>query len=308
MRYPKRIRIRVPASTSNLGPGYDTLGLALALHNEFIFESDDCADEILVEGEGRGAIPTDSTNRTRRAFVAAYARTTQSGCQGIRITQNNAVPLQRGLGGSATAVVAGTLAGLVFSGHDPSESEVLDLAIRLETHPDNITPCLVGGATVSVLDGPHVKYVRVTPPSELTTVMFIPDKSLDTDAARRVVPEQFSREDTVFNIRGAAMVIAALATGRLEHLGLAMRDRLHQPYREQLLPWMTVVFNAALEAGSPGVALSGAGSGVFAFAHRQDRMRIADSMEAAAGQKGIRGYCLHLEIDNEGARIEELSY
>ena len=151
-----------------------------------------------------------------------------------------------------------------------------------------------------MIDGSHVTYTRVIPPSELTTVTLIPDRPLLTGEARKVVPQTFSRDDMIFNIRGAGMIMAALATGQLEYLALAMRDRLHQPYRAPLLPGMVEIFQAALDAGSPGVALSGAGSGIFSFAYAH---AIGEAMKVAAAGFGMDAYNLYLPVDNDGLQI-----
>jgi len=303
---PKCVEINVPCSTSNLGPGYDSIGLALALSNGFLFERIDSGVEITVQGEGAQILERGVQNRTYRAFRAVFEGIGREP-PGVKIVQKNSVPLARGLGGSATAVLAGTTAAYLFAGVGLETSRILDQSSVIETHPDNLTPSLVGGLTVSVVDNGHIAYVKVTPPSELTTVTLVPDRPLETSSARRVVPKQFSREDMIFNIRGAGMVMAALATGNLESLALAMRDRLHQPYRAPLLLGMMAIFQAALAAGSPGVALSGGGSGIFAFAYHHNAEAIGEAMKAEAAKHGMGGYVLHLPIDNRGMHVVSVS-
>ena len=306
MEPPKRVEISVPGSTSNLGPGYDSIGLALELSNEFLFDRIDSGVEITIQGEGAEILERGSENRTYRAFRTAFEGLGREP-PGVKIVQKNSVPLARGLGGSATAVLAGTTAAYLFAGVGLETSRILDQSSVIETHPDNLTPSLVGGLTISVVDEGHIAYVKVTPPSELTTVTLIPDRPLETGETRRVVPMQFSREDMIFNIRGAGMIMAALSTGNLESLALAMRDRLHQPYRVPLLPGMTAIFEAALDAGSPGVALSGAGSGIFAFAYHHDAKAIGEAMKVEAAKHGMGSYVLHLPIDNRGMRVVSVS-
>ena len=303
---PRQARIRVPASTSNLGPGFDAIGLAVGLCNEFLFERLDSGVEIFIEGEGASVLNCGDENRTYRAFQAACQAIGRA-TPGVRIRQHNAIPLARGLGGSATAVLAGTMAAFLFHEREPKTSLILDQSFTIEDHPDNITPSLVGGLTVSASDNGHLAYVKAIPPHDLTTVTLIPDRDLGTRAARQVVPQQFSRDDMIFSVRGAGMIMAALATGQLTHLSLAMRDRLHQPYRAPLLPGMMEIFQAALDAGSPGVALSGAGSGIFAFAYARNERAIGKAMEKTAARFGMESYSLYLPIDNEGARIDEVS-
>jgi homoserine kinase len=280
--------------------------LAVELYNEFLFERIDAELEIILEGEGQRVLERGPDSRTYRAFKAAYQAVGRQP-PGVRIVQHNGIPLARGLGGSATAVLAGTLAAFLFAGDEPDLSRVLDQSFTFETHPDNLTPSLVGGLTVSVDDGGHVVYVKVIPQPELTTVTLIPDRPLETGAARQVVPTRFSREDAIFNIRGSGMIMAALATGQLEHLALAMKDRLHQPYRVPLLPGMMAIFQAALDAGSPGVALSGAGSGIFAFAYAHNAQAIGEAMKACAARYDMDAYNLYLPIDNDGLQIVDVS-
>ena len=165
----------------------------------------------------------------------------------------------------------------------------------------------MGGLTVSTVADQHVAYVKIIPPARLTTVTLIPDRGLETGLARQVVPQQFSREDMIFNIRGSGMIMAALASDQLENLALAMRDRLHQPYRIPLLPGMDEIFQAALDAGSPGVALSGAGSGIFAFAYAHNAEAIGEAMKAATARFGINAYNLYLPIDNHGVQVLDVS-
>jgi homoserine kinase len=303
---PRRVALRAPASTSNLGPGFDSIGLAVQLYNEFLFERIESGLEIIIEGEGAGAIEQGLDNRTYRSFRAA-SQALGAETPAVRITQHNAIPLARGLGGSGTAVLAGVIAAFLFAGVEPQTERVLDLAFTIETHPDNLNPSLVGGLTVSTVADGHVAYVKIIPPARLTTVTLIPDRGLETGLARQVVPQQFSRDDMIFNIRGSGMIMAALASDQLEHLALAMRDRLHQPYRIPLLPGMNEIFEAALNAGSPGVALSGAGSGIFAFAYAHNAEAVGEAMKAAAARFRIDAYALHLPIDNQGMQILDIS-
>ena len=303
---PERIELRVPASTSNLGPGFDAIGLAVGLYNEFLFERREAGLEIIIEGEGETVLGHGSQNLTHRAFQAVRENS-DNPVSGLRIIQHNTIPLARGLGGSGTAVLAGTIAAFLFTGIEPETSRILDQSFTIETHPDNITPSLVGGLTVSLVDDNHVNYVKVIPPSNLTTVILIPDRGLDTGEARRAVPRQFSREDIILNIRGAGAIMAALATGQLENLALAMRDRLHQPYRSPLMPGIKDIFEVALKAGSPGVALSGAGSGIFAFAYPHNEKAIGEAMKGAALRSGINAYSLYLPVDVDGVKTVSLS-
>lgn len=300
-----RIRLKVPGSTSNLGPGFDCIGLSVGLYNEFLFERTESGLEISFNGEGADVLSKGESRTYRSLALACSALEVDT--PGVRIIQHNAVPLARGLGGSATAVLAGIVAGYLFAGQDWTPSVVLDLAGQIENHPDNLTPSLVGGLTTSLLIDGHAPFVKIVPPADLTAVLLIPDRGMDTPSARQVLPKDYSRQDMVFNLRGTAMIMAALASNQLDHLALAMRDCLHQPYRAPLLPGMMEIIAAAEDAGSPGAALSGAGSGIFAFAHKESERRIGEAMEATAASHGLGSYCLYLPIDNTGLQVLEAS-
>ncbi len=299
----QRVHLRIPASTSNLGPGFDCIGLALALYNEFQFERLPRTEvEIILGGEGAESLPADPSNRAYQAFLFT-CRAIGIEPPGVRILQHNHIPLARGLGGSGTAVLAGVIAALLFSGEDPAPQRVLDLAFALEQHPDNITPSLVGGLTISHVADGHVYYVKIDPPAGIVGVVLIPEQGMDTALARAVLPQSYTREDVIFSIRGASMLVAALATGQMEHLALAMQDRLHQPQRTALIPAMPAVFEAALAAGALGVALSGAGSGIFALADEEAAQRVATAMEERAEQLGWPARARILVLEHSGTRI-----
>lgn len=300
-------KIRIPCSTSNLGPGFDAIGLALQLYNTFTFERLSDGLEITIEGEGAGQLETGPDNRTYRSYVAVFEALSLSPYP-VHIHQHNEIPLARGLGGSATAVLAGVIGALVLLDKEAKVGDVLGYATLIENHPDNLTPSMVGGLTVSFWEPGRIVYIRLDPPERLTSVVLIPDFTLETGQARRVLPRQVPLVDAVTNLRGSAMIMAAVATGEIDKLALAMGDRLHQPYRAPLLPGMYDIFQAALEAGSPGVALSGAGSGIFAFALKDgdpDAVGRAMVREAAAG--GINSTYLILPIDRDGVRITKVS-
>jgi homoserine kinase len=297
----QRVELRVPASTSNIGPGFDALGLALGLYNEFRFERIAAGVEVHVTGEG-AAILNQGVSRTHQALERACGLLGLE-TPAVRITQHNAIPLARGLGGSATVALAGTAAAFLFAGRDLAPQAVLDMALGMEGHPDNLTPELVGGFTVSQAADGRVRYLSLTPPADLSAVVLIPDRPLDTGQARAALPDQYSRPDVVFNLGGVAMLVASLATGRLEHLAPAMRDRVHQPYRAPLLPGMLEMIQAALDAGAPGAALSGAGSGIFAFARPGQERIIGAALEAEARRHGMGSYCLYPPLDMRGLQV-----
>lgn len=303
MRSVVGIEVSVPGSTSNLGPGFGAIGLAVQLYNHFVFERISEGLEISIEGEGAEQLATVKENHAYQAYMAAF-KALGVAPYPVRIHQRNEVPLERGLGGSSAAAVAGVIGAFSFLGREPKAVDVLACAALVETGSENLTSSTVGGLTVSWREKERISYIRLDPPENLTSVVLIPAFRLNTIQSKKVVPTQVSMEDARANLSGAAMVIAALVSGKTEKLSLAMQDRLHQPYRASLVPGLYDIFGAALRAGSPGVALSGAGSGIFAFAPKDDDPQgIGHAMVCEAAIHGMSSTYLVLPFDRSGARI-----
>ena len=295
--------MQVPGSTSNLGPGFGAIGLALQVYNRFTFERVPAGLAITIEGEGADRLETGPDNRTYQAYAAVFKSLDLSPYP-VHIHQRNEIPLERGLGGSSSAVVAGVMGALVLLGRTPEIDLVLEYATLLEHGSENLTASTVGGLTVSAREPGWVIYVRLDPPAGLTSVVLIPDFRLNTEESLKVVPSQVPMVDARANLRCSAMIIAALVSGKTDKLAFAMQDRLHQPYRASLVPGMYDIFQAALRAGSPGAALSGAGSGVFAFAlEDSDPDGIGRAMVREAAAHGIGSTYMILPFDRCGARI-----
>lgn len=297
-----RFRIRIPASTSNLGPGFDTIGMALKLYNAVTIEPGEKGIALRVRGKAGRPLALPEVN----LFYGSLDATCRDLgiCPAVRATQKNDVPVRRGLGGSGTAVLAGVAAGLALAGREIAQDEVLARALVFEGHPDNITPSLVGGLTTSVVVDGHVRWLKITVPEDLKAVLCVPDQPIATELARRALPSKVPHEDAVFNVRAAAMLVAAMASGEFEKLGVAMQDRLHQQYRRHLLPGMEAICEAAVGAGAHGAALSGAGSSIVALATREHE-KIGHAMCATAKQYGLRARSMTLAVDNTGMVIEQ---
>jgi len=297
-----RVRVRVPASSANLGPGFDALALALALYNEIELEASDRV-VVRVRGEGEGRLDPGAHNvvarGTRMAFEAAGRR-----FEGAVIDCVNRIPLSRGLGSSAAAWVGGLVGGNALLGCPLDRNALLDLAVRAEGHPDNVAAALLGGLTVSCVTDAGVAAVPLPVPAVIEWVALVPDRESSTREARAVLPDTVSRADAVFNVQCASLLLAALGTGRVELLSPAMRDRLHQPYRLRLFPWMSAVAAAASEAGALACALSGAGSAMLA-AVRGSSEAVARAMEAALHAAGVGGHARSLAVDTTGATWEQ---
>ena len=307
----ERVIARVPATTANLGPGFDALGMSLDLWNEFEFTADTgnvvrSADEaevtVACEGEGAGELPEGRDNLVFKSFVKAFepgdvpAR--------VQIVVRNRVPLSSGLGSSATAIVGGLAAGLKLRTGELPLDLLIDLASRLEGHPDNVAPATLGGLVTSAVrrDG-SVEALSVRPPESLWVCLAVPDFYLRTERARERLPERISREDAVFNLSRAALWIAACATGRLDVLRTATEDVLHQPYRRELIPGLDEVFQAATECGAYGVALSGSGPSVAAFCARERGEAIGEAMRVAFRKVGVTARIILTRPSTRGVQV-----
>ncbi len=297
------IRLRAPGSTSNLGPGFDALGLALTVYNRILVRTVSGAHRRMrVTGEGAGQLPVDETNLFFRSADTAARRAGRS-LPGLEVEMHNGIPLSRGLGSSSTAIVAGVYAANLLMGEPLSESALLDLATELEGHADNVAPCLLGGLVICSYEDGRVESIRALPPPELRAVVAVPRFELKTEAARAALPEQVPHRDAVFNVGRACLVTAALMSGNLLALKSAMRDRLHQPYRASLVPGIDHVLDAAEEAGALGACLSGAGPTLLAFA-TDDAPDIAAAMKNAWAQQEIQADTDVLRVDRDGATTE----
>jgi homoserine kinase len=296
-----RVHVRVPATSANLGPGFDALGLALALYNEVSATEADGVT-VTIEGEGAGRLPAGGRNVVARGVRHAYEAAGRP-FRGVALTCVNRVPAARGLGSSAAAWVGGLVAGNALLGGPLSRDTLLALAARAEGHPDNVTAAMCGGLTVScaLYDG-RVTALSLPVPEAVRWVVLVPEVTSATAEARAVLPEAVPRADAVFNVQRVALLLAALQSGRVDVLGDALDDRLHQPYRLRLFPWMPGVVDAARAAGALGCVLSGAGPSLLA-AVRDDANGVAQAMERALAQAGLRGRAWALAVDTTGAVV-----
>jgi len=277
------VRVSVPASVANLGPGFDALGLALDVFN--VLEVEPGGDGVRVEviGEGRNLAPAD--NLVLRAMEYAFSAA-GSTLPAMRLRLINRIPVGCGMGSSAAAIVAGLVAASAVLDDPWSPEQLLDMAADLEGHPDNVAPAMWGGLVVSCRTGEATRWVRLEAPSELQAVLVIPELDLPTRQARQVLPESVPFADAVFNVGRAALLVAALSSRRYDLLREAMRDRLHQPYRSRLIPGMEEGLQAAERAGALGAALSGAGPTLVAFAVGDCRP-VAEAVQMALGRHGV---------------------
>ena len=301
--------VEVPASSANLGAGYDCLGVALALTNRIELEVRVWSRgeiELTVDGEGRNELTEDRENRFVQGLEAALRLALGDLPEGIgwRIGMRNQIPLSRGLGSSAAATVGGVLAGNALAGEPLSRSELLRVATQIEEHPDNAAAVLLGGFVVSASTAAGVEAVRFDAPRELRAVLFIPDLRLSTREMRAALPASVPLGDAVANLAAVAVGVAGLATGRLELLGRLTVDRLHEPYRAAVYPQLPGMVTAAREAGAIGACLSGAGSTIIAFADSVGgATALETALSAAAASLKLPGRARTVDLRNEGARV-----
>ncbi|HOC09453.1 MAG TPA: homoserine kinase [Bacillota bacterium] len=258
-------RVKVPATSANMGPGFDCMGVALDIYNTVAAE--EIPEGLVIENHGRdaGLIGKDDSNLIYKAMKTVFEKVGYIPA-GLKITSYNEIPVARGLGSSAASTAAGLILANAMTGETLSLEEIIRLGTALEGHPDYIVPALIGGMTLSYSqDTSSVGYIKVDFPENLRMLVMVPDFMLSTTKARMVLPQQVELGNAVFNISRAALMVAALTAGKLEHLKYAVQDRLHQPYREKLIPGMQEVFEQAYNAGARGVFLSGAGSTIVAM-------------------------------------------
>lgn len=294
------VKIRVPGTTANCGPGFDAMGIACTIYNELeLTLSNEGGITLEVIGEGAGAIPADNSNIVVKAIKMVLAKTGHN-YQGIKLKLTNNIPLARGLGSSAAAIVGGLIAANELTGNTLTKENILDMATAIEGHPDNVAPAIFGGITISILASGNTQYLRFLPPNDFSMVVVIPSFNLSTRAARKVLPDSVPFSDAVFNVGRTALLVGALCCGELKLLSSALEDRLHQSYREKLIPGMAQVLSSARQAGALGAALSGAGPCLIAF---------TSSNSEEVGQAMVKAFRIHnveakfhiLNIDTQGA-------
>lgn len=292
--------VRVPATTANLGPGFDTLGMALELYDEILVE-EAASPEIVVSGEGEATIPRGPENIAYRAARMVFQQTGRPEIT-LRLRMHNNIPVARGLGSSAAALVGGLIGANTLLGSPLNQAQLIKLATAMEGHPDNVAPAILGGLVVSVKDKNQVYCQRLEPPPGLSTVVAIPQFTLSTRASRSVLPANIPFGDAVFNVSRVGMLIAAVQAGNLELMGKMMIDKLHQPYRMPLVPGIGEVFTAAKEAGALAVTLSGSGPTVIAFCHGI-QPEVGTAMAVAFARHGVKAITKELSPNLKGTII-----
>ncbi|MCD8199271.1 MAG: homoserine kinase [Phascolarctobacterium sp.] len=301
----KKISLRVPATSANCGPGFDTLGLACSLYNDFSYEiTENRGFQLEVTGEGADFLKPSGRNLAFAAFFKVWNLAAEGRRIGLKLTMHNRIPLSRGLGSSSSAIVAGVYAANALCDGKFSDEDLLNFAAEIEGHPDNVAPALYGGFTVSFTDGEENAHtVRLMPAKPLKFIAVVPERRLSTSLARQAISATVPHKDAVFNASRTAMLVSALLTGRYEFLPDALEDKLHQPYRAHLIPGLTDVFAAARMAGAYNAIISGSGSTVMAYAPiDSDHKAIALAMQQAFASHNEPCTYHILDLDAEGVK------
>lgn len=297
------VTIQTPATTANLGPGFDCLGLTLDLWNKTTFTLEGSGFKMKVRGEGSGLLPVDDRNLILRSLMRLYQAAGAPFPEGLSILCENNIPVGSGLGSSAAAIITGLVGANHLLGDPISSGEILRMAVAIEGHPDNVASVLTGGLTLvtTVGEGVLTHHFQVAP---LVVALAVPAIHLPTTVSRAALPRQVPLSDAVFNLGRTAFVIQALQTGDLNLLGKVMDDRLHQPYRLKLIPGAEDAFISARHAGAAAVALSGAGPSVVAFAPAGNGMtlaeKIGEAMVKSFANAGVQARFLVLKVSDRG--------
>lgn len=293
------IKIRIPATSANLGAGFDALGLALSFYNYVEMEE---SDKVEISSADDIAVPTDESN-----LIYVSAKDLFEVCgkklEGLKLRQTNNIPMARGLGSSSACIVAGLVGANTLLGNPLTTDDLVDLAAQIEGHPDNTAPALLGGIVTAVFDGRKVHWVKQEVFTKLKFAALIPDFELKTEKARACLPKEVSHKDAVYNLSRAALFSASLLTGKFENLRTAVHDKLHQPYRMELIPNCREVFDIAYTHGAYGVFISGAGPTIMAIADESNEF-FEGKMKFSLENAGLTGWQVReFHIDNEGTKL-----
>lgn len=299
------IKVRVPATTANLGPGFDSLGMAVSLYNYVELErTDGDGLEIVLDGPAASEhVALDERNLVYRAAAHVLDMAGQDK-RGLRMRVTVHAPLARGLGSSASAICGGMFAANELAGRPLSLTDLARETTRMEGHPDNVVPCLLGGLTASLCLDDDILVERTEPAENVTCVFFVPDYELETSVARGVMPKSVSMKDAVFNSCRVPFVLSRLKSGDLSNLQEIMDDRLHQPYRIPLIKGYEAVAAGALEGGAAAVCISGAGPTILAVCDKSQAESVAAAGKKVFEELELGAQALIVSPDAKGCQRE----
>ncbi len=293
------IRIDVPATSANLGSGFDSLGIALTMHNRVWMEESDSVEITSIDNT---VIPKNKDNLIYWAANYLYDLCGKT-LPGLKIIQENNIPMARGLGSSSACIVAGILGANRLMGSPFSQGDLLNIAAKIEGHPDNTSPAISGGLVVSAMEADRVYSVSVPVSEKIAFAVMIPPFELKTEKARGVLPEMYSRQDAVYNLSRSGLMTASLFSGNIENLRVAVQDKIHQPYRGNLIEHFDTVFRLSYELGSLGTYMSGAGPTIISMIDSSDK-DFSKNLINQFEKKNIIDWQIEImRADPQGAKI-----
>ena len=304
----KLITFKIPATSANIGSGFDSVGLALNLYNEIhIYENDNSKKiEFEIFGEGENEI-SKKDNMIYSAMKLVFKKLKSKPNKGYIIKCINRIPLSRGLGSSSAAIIGGLLCSNFILGNKLKiEKDILNMAVQIEGHPDNVAPAILGGIVSGVVKKEEdFKYIKIKPPKNLKAIVSIPDFYLSTEIARNILPKEITRKDAIFNISRAALLTSALFSNRLDLLEIATEDKIHQDYRAKFIPNLNQLFKETNKAGAYSVTISGAGSSILALAKDDKNIieKVSKAMHSSFKKKNINSVIKVLNIPTKGIII-----
>ncbi len=294
------IKVRVPATTANMGPGFDSFGMALNLYNEITIEKIENGIEFLENGQ-TSEIPLEE-NLIYKCFSDTMKKNGYP-CDGFRINMIKCdVPMSRGLGSSATCIVAGIAGANAFMGNILSEEDIINEAAKIEGHPDNIVPAVVGGMVISLVHNNKVEYSKVNVPENISMFVMVPDFKLSTEDARGVLPKTYTREDCIFNLSRTAMFVNAMNNSELEKLRVSIQDKIHQDYRKGLIRNTDSIFKEAEKNGALAEFISGSGSTLIALIDDNNK-EFYENMKKFLDSLEDKWQTYTLKADFEGVKV-----
>ncbi len=291
------VSVRVPATTANIGAGFDSLGLAVSLYNYVYF---DWADEPQIKSLDKVRIPTTKENLIYKSAMHLFKIYGKKNIKSIKILQKNNIPIARGLGSSSCCIVAGLFGANALLGNVLNKKELLKIAAKIEGHPDNVAPCILGGFVTSAIDEDKVFYVKNNVGSNLKFVFFVPNFKLSTAKSRKVLREQVSLKDAVYNISRASLLVASILKGKFYNLNVAVRDKLHQDYRLKYIEGAGDIFKLSYGLGAYAVYLSGAGPSIVAICDRSNRFFEKNVSLKLKEKQMTNWHVLKLDVDSKG--------
>jgi homoserine kinase len=297
-----RLRVRVPATTANLGVGFDTLGLALTLYNRFEV-SDEESSGLEIYGEGNKSL----CNRENNAFLStldSFAEIFNYKLPPLKVKIWNSIPICKGLGSSATAIVAGLIIANNILGKDFTKEELIRYAVEIEGHPDNVSAAMFGGCTVSLVYNGRVVVKKIPFPNSVSLIVAVPEFDVPTGLSRTKLPNSISFEVAARSLARIGTFIASIVTEDLKELSFILEDEFHEPYRESFIPNYNRIKREMLESGALGVMISGSGPTVVILSYKNDVKFISHLVSDIFNRYNMKVKVLNLEIDQEGVVSE----